>query len=104
MEAMEMTRRGRAVLRVLGSTPARIAGTAVGVLLLLRGVDVGGAMRSLAGVDPDWLLASILLTAVTYALSVGSEGALEDPASPSDDAACDCASGHQDDQDSCDAE
>lgn len=76
MEAMAMTGRGQAVLRVLGSTPARIAGTAVGVLLLLHGVDVGGAVRSLAGVDPGWLLASILLTAVAYALSVVEWGVL----------------------------
>ena len=76
MEAIEAARRWRATLRVLGSMPVRIAGTAVGVLLLLRGVDVAGAVRSLAGVDARWLLASILLTAAAYALSVVEWGVL----------------------------
>jgi glycosyltransferase 2 family protein len=76
MEAIEVARRGRAALRLLGSTPVRIAGTALGVLLLLHGVDVGGALRSLAGVDAGWLLASILLTAGAYALSVVEWGVL----------------------------
>src|SRR5690348_8835536 len=67
---------GQRALRRLGSTPVRIAGTALGVILLLRGVDAGAALRSLAGVDPGWLLASALLTAVAYALSVVEWGVL----------------------------
>ncbi len=60
----------------------RVAGTALGVLLLIRGVDAGAAMRSLAGVDPGWLLLSVLLTAVAYALSVVEWGVLLRAASP----------------------
>ena len=67
---------GRTILRLLGSTPVRIAGTAAGVLLLLRGVDAGAAMHSLAGVDVSWLLASVLLTAVAYGLSIVEWGVL----------------------------
>lgn len=66
----------RRVLQLLGSTPVRVAGTAVGVLLLLHGVDAGAVMRSLAGVDPGWLSLSVLLTAVAYALSIVEWGVL----------------------------
>jgi len=74
--------RPRRVLRVLQSRPVRIAGTAAGVALLLHGVDAGAAMRSLAGVDPGWLLVSVLLTAVAYGLSVVEWGVLLRAASP----------------------
>lgn len=69
-------RRWDPALRVIGSTPVRVAGTAIGVVLLLRGVDAGAAMRSLAGVDGGWLLASMLLTAFAYALSIVEWGVL----------------------------
>jgi uncharacterized protein (TIRG00374 family) len=61
---------------MLTSTPVRIAGTAVGVLLLLHGVDAGAALRALGGVDMGWLLVSALLTAVAYGLSVVEWGVL----------------------------
>jgi uncharacterized protein (TIRG00374 family) len=72
----------RRALRVLQSTPVRIAGTGIGVALLLHGVDAGAAARSLAGVDPGWLLLSVLLTGVAYALSVVEWGVLLRAASP----------------------
>src|SRR5260221_12618842 len=76
MEPCSAARRWRDIVRLLASTPVRVAGTAVGVVLLLHGVDAGAVMRSLAGVDAGWLSLSILLTAGAYALSIVEWGVL----------------------------
>ncbi|HEY0410217.1 MAG TPA: lysylphosphatidylglycerol synthase domain-containing protein, partial [Candidatus Dormibacteraeota bacterium] len=64
-------RRGVAVA-LLRSTPMRALGTAVGLLLLERAVNVPEAARRLAGVSPGWMAAGTALTGVSVLLGMVS--------------------------------
>jgi uncharacterized protein (TIRG00374 family) len=57
---------------VLCSTPARALGTAVGLLLLARAVNIPAAARQLAGVSPGWIVAGTALTGVSILLGMAS--------------------------------
>jgi uncharacterized protein (TIRG00374 family) len=64
-------RRGVAVA-LLRSTPMRALGTAVGLLLLERAVNVPEAAQRLAGVSPGWMAAGTALTGVSVLLGMVS--------------------------------
>ena len=61
--------RRRALLgRVLSSTPARAVGTAVGLLLLVRAVNLEAAARGLVDVTPGWAALGVGLTGISVLL------------------------------------
>ncbi|HEX6493285.1 MAG TPA: lysylphosphatidylglycerol synthase transmembrane domain-containing protein [Candidatus Dormibacteraeota bacterium] len=62
-------RRGLAT-SVLCSTPARALGTALGLLLLVRAVNVPAAARQLVDVRPGWIAAGTALTGVSISLGM----------------------------------
>ena len=64
-------RRGLAA-SILCSTPARALGTALGLLLLVRAVNVPAAARELADVRPGWIAAGTALTGVSICLGMVS--------------------------------
>jgi uncharacterized protein (TIRG00374 family) len=55
---------------VLRSTPVRAVGTALGLLLLVRAVNVPAAARQLVEVHPGWIAAGIALTGLSIALGM----------------------------------
>ncbi len=65
-------RRRSAVAGLLCSPPVRALGTAVGLLLLVRAVDIPEAARRLADVSPGWVAAGVALTAVSVLLGMVS--------------------------------
>jgi glycosyltransferase 2 family protein len=64
------------VRSVLGSKWLRIAGTLIGVTLLLHSVDMGKAGRSLMGADWRWASLALVLTAIALLASVFEWGVL----------------------------
>jgi uncharacterized membrane protein YbhN (UPF0104 family) len=70
--AAECPRRRAVVAGVLSSTPARALGTAAGLLLLVRAVNVPAAGRQLAGLSPGWVAAGVALTGVSVLLGMVS--------------------------------
>jgi uncharacterized protein (TIRG00374 family) len=66
----------------MGSRWLRLAGTAAGLGLLLHTVDVGRAADVLGGIDPEWALAGVLLTAATVATGVAEWGLMLRVAAP----------------------
>jgi uncharacterized membrane protein YbhN (UPF0104 family) len=56
----------------LRSTPVRSGGTALGLLLLVRAINVPAAARQLAGVSPGWIAAGVALTGVSICLGMVS--------------------------------
>jgi len=68
-EARCLRRRGLAA-SLLCSTPVRALGTALGLLLLVRAVNVPAAARQLADVRPGWIAAGTALTGVSIGLGM----------------------------------
>ena len=58
--AAECPRRRAVAAALLRSTPARALGTALGLLLLVRAVNVPAAARQLADVSPGWVAAGVV--------------------------------------------
>lgn len=63
-------RRRWLVTSLLRSTPVRALGTALGLLLLVRAVNVPAAGRQLADVRPGWIAAGTALTGVSISLGM----------------------------------
>ncbi|HEY2702518.1 MAG TPA: lysylphosphatidylglycerol synthase transmembrane domain-containing protein [Candidatus Dormibacteraeota bacterium] len=57
---------------MLCSTPVRALGTAVGLLLLVRAVNIPEAGRRLADVSPGWVAAGVALTGISVLLGMVS--------------------------------
>lgn len=65
-------RRRTRVAAALRSTPVRLLGTAVGLLLLIRAIDVRTAVLHLADVTPGWVAAGVALTGLSILLGMVS--------------------------------
>jgi glycosyltransferase 2 family protein len=65
-----------ALRRALRLPWLRLAGSAAGVLLLLRTADLGGAAAELRAASPAWLLAGLALTVLSFASGVVQWGVL----------------------------
>ena len=60
----------------MNSTWTRVAGTLLGVAVLLHSVDMGKAVSSLAGADVRWMIFAVFLTALATLSSVFEWGVL----------------------------
>jgi len=62
--------------KVLNSPWLRVAGTVLGIGLLIRAIDFPKAVVSLGGADPRWIVGALALTAVAVLASVVEWGVL----------------------------